>query len=102
MIGVPSFRTTSKLKPHKLLYLSCLDIARIPQKKAELYAAGHSVHEISEKLHRSRERIRAILEAEKLLSPATAKEITRVEKVLRGKVRWNSPYGFMYEKGPSR
>ena len=50
-------------------------------------------------LRRSRKRVRVHLEQSGLLQPVSAKESSAAPIALRGKVRWNSPYGFKYAQG---
>ena len=97
--GVPNRSITLNRKPHKLLILSFLQKNKNPEKIVNLYADGHSINEISKALRKSRKVIKRHLVKEGILSESDEKENEPLEKILHGKVRWNSPYGFRFEKG---
>jgi len=97
--GVPKQSTTSKLKPHSYLQVNIPSKPQQAQKVAELFESGHSINEISKQLHQSKKRVRSVLEGFGILPPVPAVTLRTPKKVLRGKVRWNSPYGFRYELG---
>ena len=96
---VPNPTTTSKLKPHYLLPLSVLDKPRIPLKISDSYRSGHSINEIAKQLRKSREVVRGHLVRAGILSRVEKISTLPVRPVNRGKVRWNSPYGFKYAQG---
>ena len=96
---MPGQSSTSKLIPHKLLHVAILPKREKLRKTIELFKLGHSIHEIAKQLGKSREGVRIQLEKKGLLSPASTNSMKPERKVLRGKVRWNSPYGFKYELG---
>ncbi|HAR42799.1 MAG TPA: hypothetical protein DCS07_09265 [Bdellovibrionales bacterium] len=64
-----------------------------------MFRLGHSISEISKALSKSREGVRIQLEMAGVLPAANAKTGCAESQVIRGKVRWNSPYGFRYERG---
>ncbi len=69
------------------------------KKTIELFKAGHSINEIAKMLRKSRGGVGRQLRQQGLLPPLDPAPIRPGKKVLRGKGRWNSPYGFMYERG---
>jgi hypothetical protein len=97
--GVPKQSITSKLKPHCYLEVNIPSKPPQTQKIADLYNSGQSINEISKLLHQSKKRVRGILVKLGILSPIPLNSRKPEKKVLRGKVRWNSPYGFKYELG---
>ena len=55
--------------------------------------------EIAEQVKKSRKSIQGILQQDGIPCEQVAKEFQSGVHVHRGKVRWNSPYGFQYERG---
>ncbi len=97
--GVRRPATTSKLLPHCLLHVAILPKREKLKKTRELFALGHSYQEIAKQLGQSRELVRRQLEKLGLLQPVSTNSMNSGPKVLWGRVRWNSPYGFKYERG---
>jgi hypothetical protein len=64
-----------------------------------LFGAGHSLTEIAEQVKKSRKSIQGILQQDGIHCELVAKETQSGARVHRGKVRWNSPYGFQYDRG---
>jgi hypothetical protein len=97
--GIPIHQTTSKLKPHILLQVAIPEKRWKLRKTIELFKLGHSIHEVAKQLGKSREGVRIQLQQAGFLPPQEINSTQFHPKVLRGKVRWNSPYGFKYERG---
>ena len=87
------------MQPHDLITIPGLTALGIISEIGPLYESGHSIPEISRITGTPKTSVRDALIRAGIFIRSVSRELPKAHRRTSGRVRWNSPYGFMYERG---